>query len=44
MTTVKDKELDQVIEKIKKQTKDPNAIMRLGDDKKKMKDMFVKSD
>ena len=30
MTIVKDKELDQVIEKIKKQTKDPNAIVRLG--------------
>ena len=41
MTTVKDKELDQVIEKIKKQTKDPNAIMRLGDDKKRMKDIQV---
>ena len=39
MTTVKDKELDQVIEKIKKQTKDPNAIMRLGDGKKKIKDI-----
>ena len=41
MTIVKDKELDQVIEKIKKQTKDPNAIMRLGDGKKKMKDIEV---
>ena len=28
------KSLDLVIEKIKKQTKDPNAIMRLGDAKK----------
>jgi len=41
MAIVKDKELDQVIEKIKKQTKDPNAIMRLGDGKKKMKDIEV---
>ena len=41
MAIVKDKELDQVIEKIKKQTKDPNAIMRLGDGKKKMKDIQV---
>ena len=41
MTIVKDKELDQVIEKIKKQTKDPNAIMRLGDSKKKIKDIEV---
>ena len=39
MTKVKNKELDQVIEKIKKQTKDPDAIMRLGDGKKKMKDI-----
>ena len=39
MTTVKDKELDQVIEKIKKDTKDPNAIMRLGDGKKAIKDV-----
>ena len=29
----KNKSLDLVIEKIKKQTKDPNAIMRLGDKK-----------
>ena len=41
MAIVKDKELDQVIEKIKKQTKDPNAIMRLGDGKKKIKDIQV---
>ncbi|MBI44597.1 MAG: recombinase RecA [Candidatus Marinimicrobia bacterium] len=41
MTKVKNKELDQVIEKIKKQTKDPDAIMRLGDGKKKMKDIEV---
>jgi len=41
MTIVKDKELDQVIEKIKKETKDPNAIMRLGDSKKKIKDIEV---
>ena len=30
---VNGKELDQVIESIKKKTKDPNAIMRLGDNK-----------
>ena len=41
MTKVKNKELDQVIEEIKKQTKDPDAIMRLGDGKKKMKDIDV---
>ena len=29
------KELDLVIEEIKKKTKDPEAIMRLGDSKKK---------
>ena len=36
---VNDKELDQIIEDIKKKTKDPNAIMRLGDGKKKLKDI-----
>ena len=36
---VNDKELDQIIEDIKKKTKDPNAIMRLGDGKKKIKDI-----
>ena len=30
--------LNLVIEQIKKQTKDPNAIMRLGDRKKLIKD------
>ena len=30
----KNTDLDQVIENIKKKTKDPNAIMRLGDGKK----------
>ena len=35
------KSLDLVIEKIKKQTKDPNAIMRLGDAKKLNKDIEV---
>ena len=38
---VNGKELDQVIESIKKKTKDPNAIMRLGDNKKKLKDIEV---
>jgi len=38
---VNGKELDQVIESIKKKTKDPNAIMRLGDNKKKLKDVQV---
>jgi len=38
---VNGKELDQVIESIKKKTKDPNAIMRLGDSKKKLKDIEV---
>jgi recombination protein RecA len=33
------KELDQVIEQIKKKTKDPNAIMRLGDGNKKLNDI-----
>ena len=33
------KELDQVIEQIKKKTKDPNAIMRLGDGNKKIGDI-----
>ena len=35
------KSLDLVIEQIKKQTKDPNAIMRLGDKKKIDKDIKV---
>jgi len=35
------KSLDLVIEKIKKQTKDPNAIMRLGDRKSLNKDIEV---
>ena len=35
------KELDVIIEEIKKKTKDPNAIMRLGDNKKKMKSIDV---
>ena len=35
------KELDKIIEQIKKQTKDPEAIMRLGDKKKKHKDIEV---
>ena len=35
------KSLDIVIEQIKKQTKDPNAIMRLGDGKKLIKDIDV---
>ena len=39
MAKVKMAELDNVIEQIKKQTKDPNAIMRLGDSKKKLKDI-----
>ena len=39
MAKVKTNELDQVIEQIKKKTKDPNAIMRLGDGKKNMKDI-----
>ena len=38
---VKQKELDVVIEEIKKKTKDPNAIMRLGDNKNKMKSIDV---
>ena len=38
---VNGKELEQVIESIKKKTKDPNAIMRLGDSKKKLKDIEV---
>ena len=33
--------LNLVIEQIKKQTKDPNAIMRLGDNKKLIKDIDV---
>jgi len=41
MTKVKNKELDKVIEEIKKQTKDPDAIMRLGDGNKKLKDIEV---
>ena len=39
MAKVKHNELDQVIEQIKKKTKDPNAIMRLGDGKKKIDDI-----
>ena len=40
MTKIKQKkELDEVIEEIKKKTKDPNAIMRLGDSKNKMKNI-----
>ena len=35
------KELDLVIEEIKKKTKDPEAIMRLGDSKKKIKNIEV---
>ena len=42
MTKIKQKkELDEVIEEIKKKTKDPNAIMRLGDSKNKMKNIDV---
>ena len=41
MTKIKQKELDVVIEEIKKKTKDPNAIMRLGDSKNKMKNIDV---
>ena len=37
--TINEKELDQIIEQIKKKTKDPNAIMRLGDGKNKLKDI-----
>ena len=39
MSKVKNNELDQVIEQIKKKTKDPNAIMRLGDGKKYLNDI-----
>ena len=39
MSKAKNDVLDQVIENIKKKTKDPNAIMRLGDGKKKIKDI-----
>jgi len=39
MSKVKNNELDQVIEEIKKKTKDPNAIMRLGDGKKYLNDI-----
>jgi len=39
MSKTKNNDLDQVIEQIKKKTKDPNAIMRLGDGKKKIKDI-----
>tara|TARA_Y100001970_G_C14141997_1_gene807671 strand:+ start:70 stop:1059 length:990 start_codon:yes stop_codon:yes gene_type:complete len=35
------KELDKIIEQIKKQTKDPEAIMRLGDKKNKNKNIEV---
>ena len=41
MSKSKIKELDIVIEEIKKKTKDPEAIMRLGDAKKKLKDIDV---
>ena len=41
MAKTKQKELDVVIEEIKKKTKDPNAIMRLGDSKNKMKSIDV---
>ena len=33
--------LNLVIEQIKKQTKDPNAIMRLGDNKKILKKLML---
>jgi len=39
MSKAKNDILDQVIENIKKKTKDPNAIMRLGDGKKQIKDI-----
>ena len=39
MSKTKNDVLDQVIENIKKKTKDPNAIMRLGDGKKQIKDI-----
>ena len=39
MNKTKNDILDQVIENIKKKTKDPNAIMRLGDGKKQIKDI-----
>jgi len=39
MSKTKNDILDQVIENIKKKTKDPNAIMRLGDGKKQIKDI-----
>jgi len=39
MSKAKNDVLDQVIENIKKKTKDPNAIMRLGDGKKQIKDI-----
>ena len=38
---IKEKSLDIVMEQIKKQTKDPNAIMRLGDRKNINKDIKV---
>ena len=41
MAKAKQKALDVIIEEIKKKTKDPNAIMRLGDSKNKMKDIEV---
>ncbi len=41
MKQSKSKNLDLVIEKIKKQTKDPNAIMKLGDRKKINKNIEV---
>jgi recombination protein RecA len=39
MSKAKNNVLDQVIEQIKKKTKDPNAIMRLGDGNNKIKDI-----
>ena len=39
MSKGKNNDLDLLIEQIKKKTKDPNAIMRLGDGNKKFKDI-----
>ena len=41
MSKIKQKDLDIVMDEIKKKTKDPNAIMRLGDSKNKMKGIDV---
>ena len=41
MSKIKQKELDIIMDEIKKKTKDPNAIMRLGDSKNKMKNIDV---